>query len=93
MRLEKRGNRIFIDSFRNGQTQTAIAPYSVRARPYASVAVPLHWDELDNKKLTSDHYTIKTIHKRLDKVGDIWSGIQKKAVSLLAAIKRLEKFE
>lgn len=46
MSKAKRKNRIFIDWLRNERGQTAIAPYSLRARPGAPVAVPVTWDAL-----------------------------------------------
>ncbi len=42
----KRKGRIFIDWLRNERGATAIAPYSVRARPRGSVAMPVTWSEL-----------------------------------------------
>ena len=42
-----RGDRLYLDTARNGYAQTVVAPYSVRARRGAPVATPLEWDELD----------------------------------------------
>lgn len=46
MSKAKRRDRIFIDWLRNERGATAVAPYSLRARPGAPVAVPVSWDEL-----------------------------------------------
>ena len=48
MSKKKREGRIFIDWLRNERGATAIAPYSLRARKGAPVAVPVTWDELEN---------------------------------------------
>lgn len=48
MSKAKRKGRIFIDYLRNQRGSTAIAPYSVRARPGAPVAAPVSWDELED---------------------------------------------
>src|SRR5207237_248757 len=45
-RKAKRGGRILVDVMRNAYAHTAVAPYSVRARPEPTVAVPLEWNEL-----------------------------------------------
>ncbi len=46
MSKAQREGRIFIDYLRNQRGNTAIMPYSVRAREGASVAVPVTWEEL-----------------------------------------------
>ncbi|WP_435170555.1 DNA ligase D [Falsirhodobacter sp. 1013] len=46
MSKAKREGRIFIDWLRNERGATAVAPFSVRAREGAPVAVPVTWEEL-----------------------------------------------
>jgi bifunctional non-homologous end joining protein LigD len=47
MSKAKRKGRIFIDWLRNQRGNSAVLPYSVRARAGAPVAAPVAWDELD----------------------------------------------
>lgn len=90
LRKEKRGSRIFIDTLRNQFGATGVAPYGVRAHPGAPVATPLHWDELSDKKLTSQAYNIKTIFERLDTIKDPWHTMPDHAGSISAALKKLK---
>jgi bifunctional non-homologous end joining protein LigD len=66
MSKTKRRGRIFVDYLRNQRGATAIASYSTRSRPGATVATPLAWSEvtarLDPKKLT-----VKSLPGRLAK--------------------------
>jgi bifunctional non-homologous end joining protein LigD len=43
---KKRRDRVFIDWMRNAPRSTSVAPWSLRPRPGAPVAVPLDWDEV-----------------------------------------------
>ncbi len=63
MSKAKRTDKIFIDYFRNDYTATAIADYSVRARPGAPVAAPLEWKELKSLKSASQ-FTMKDVLAR-----------------------------
>jgi bifunctional non-homologous end joining protein LigD len=87
----KRGKRIFIDWLRNGFGATAVPPYAVRPLENAPVAMPITWQELQKKGITSQKYTIKNAIKRINKVGDIWHDMQKHAVTLKDAKKKLDK--
>lgn len=46
MSKARRKGLIFIDWLRNERGATAVAPYALRARPGAKVAVPVSWEEL-----------------------------------------------
>jgi bifunctional non-homologous end joining protein LigD len=46
-RVAKRGKRVFVDWLRNRVLATVVAPYSLRARPHATVATPLAWEEIE----------------------------------------------
>ncbi len=87
---EKRKGRLFIDYLRNSYGQTAVAPYSIRARKGAPVATPLDWDEIGSKELTPQSYTITNIFRRLGNKEDPWKGFYTHANSLRKAGKRLE---
>jgi bifunctional non-homologous end joining protein LigD len=69
---ERRG-KIFIDYLRNVRGATSVAAYSTRAKPEATVSVPLSWDELSTR-IASDHFTIANVRTRLDGLtGDPWA--------------------
>ena len=72
MSKEKRKGRIFVDYLRNELTSTAIAPYALRARPGATVATPLAWDELSTD-LRPTAFTIVTVPERLNRIDDPWA--------------------
>ena len=90
MQKKKRGMKIFVDYLRNAYSATAVAPYAVRALPKAPIATPLHWDEVANKKLHSQQYTLRTIETRLHAMGDPWHDVQQYACSLKKARKALD---
>ena len=48
-RVALRGERVFVDWRRNNPNATVVAPYSLRARPRATIAGPLAWDEVDTR--------------------------------------------
>lgn len=82
-RKERRDGRIYLDIARNAPAQTAVAPYSPRARRTPSVATPLRWEELEDPALRPDGFTLDGIPARLDAVGgDPWADIRRHARAL-----------
>ena len=76
----RRAGRVFADSFRNGYTQTIVAPYSVRRRPHAPVSAPLAWDEV-SPRLDPARFALRTFDRRLAH-GDPWADFWRRRQTL-----------
>jgi bifunctional non-homologous end joining protein LigD len=75
----KRPGKILIDYLRNQRGQTAVAPYSTRARPGAPVSAPLAWDEL-SPAIGPAYFTVLNLPTRLASLGtDPWADFRKAA--------------
>jgi bifunctional non-homologous end joining protein LigD len=79
---DNREGRIYVDVRRNAYAQHAVAPYAVRPRENAPVALPIHWDELSDRGLKPDRWTLRTAPERLESDGDAWHGMRRHAKSL-----------
>ena len=81
-RKADRGRRIYVDVNRINYAQHAVAPYGVRARPRAPVAMPIRWEELSDARLKPDAWTVRNAIDRLRAEGDAWKGIARRARAL-----------
>jgi bifunctional non-homologous end joining protein LigD len=74
LKIADRHGRILIDWLRNGLGATAVSSYSPRARPGATIATPLTWDEV-KAGLNPANFTVTTIPARLKRMKkDPWPG-------------------
>ena len=64
-RVANRGERVFVDWMRNMPLATVIAPWSLRARPRATVATPLSWAEVETT--APDAFSIADVDRLLDR--------------------------
>jgi bifunctional non-homologous end joining protein LigD len=88
----QRRQRVYLDFLQNRRGQTMAAPYSARPVPGATVSTPLLWKEV-KKNLDPSTFTMQTVPRRLDKVGDLWAGLLDHAIDLLDCIGRLGRLQ
>ncbi|PDT01621.1 DNA ligase D [Rhizobium chutanense] len=84
-----RGGRIFLDYLRNDRMATAVAPLSPRARPGATVSMPLTWTQVKSD-LDPKRFTVRTVPALLAKTS-AWQDYCDGERPLEPAIKRLGK--
>lgn len=88
---EDRGDRLFVDTLRNAPAQHAVAPYTLRPRPGAPVAVPLRWDEVD-RGWQPDSTPLRALFRRLGSLtDDPWAGFDDHRVDAGVVAARLEE--
>jgi bifunctional non-homologous end joining protein LigD len=93
-RKDKRTGPVYLDVMRNAYAQTVVAPYVVRARPGASVATPLAWDEVADSALAPGRFTMHTVRDRLrdaGRSGDPWAALARRRQGLAQAQARLDR--
>jgi len=84
----RRGGKTFVDVLRNHEAQTAVAPYSLRAKPNASISFPILWKELDFLNASTDIH-LRNYKQYLDDRGPAWSRFYESARPLHTDVDRL----
>ncbi|MFK0121515.1 non-homologous end-joining DNA ligase [Streptomyces sp. NPDC090994] len=86
-RKKDRGDRLYLDVQRNAYAQTAVAPYTVRARPGAPVATPFGRDRLDDPALHARRWTVTDAVEQART--DPWGDLMRRGRTLGPARRRL----
>jgi bifunctional non-homologous end joining protein LigD len=85
---EKRHHRVYLDFLQNSRGQTLAAAYSLRPAPGATASTPLLWSEV-TKKLDPHRFNIRTMRRRLDRVGDLWKPVLGKGADLAKCLENV----
>jgi bifunctional non-homologous end joining protein LigD len=86
MAKKQRTGRIFLDYLRNDMFATAVAPLSTRARPGATVSMPLTWSQV-RAGLDPARYTLRSV-PRLMARSKTWDDYAGAAQPLAPAMER-----
>lgn len=90
-KLEKRGDRVYVDTGQTGTSRTIVAPYSVRAHAGATVSTPLAWEEL-HAGLDPSRFTIVTVPLRAAEIDDPLRGFDEAKPDVASALAALERW-
>jgi bifunctional non-homologous end joining protein LigD len=90
-KVEKRGDRVYVDTGQTGPSRTIVAPYSVRAHPGATVSTPLFWEEL-HAGLDPSRFSIVTVPLRAAEIDDPLLGFDEARPNVAQALLALERW-
>jgi DNA ligase D-like protein (predicted polymerase) len=82
---------VFLDYNQNAKDRTIAGAYSVRPRPDARVSAPLTWDEVP--LCDPADFTLVTVPKRFETVGDLHAAMDGKAYSIEALLELSRRHE
>jgi len=74
IKKEHRKGKVLLDIYRNRQSQTIVAAYSVRGLPGAPVSTPLHWEELESIE-SPKAFDLSSVPQRVLQNADPWEAI------------------
>ncbi len=86
-----RGQRILVDTGRNGYSATFAAAYAVRAKSGAPVSAPCTWEEVERGEVGPRTFTLPNMAGRVAEVGDLWADLRRRGRSLRRAAERLKR--
>ena len=68
---KRQKQQVYVDSMQNARGKTIASVFSARARPGATVSMPVTWKQIEKGVKISD-FTIKNVPKLVGKNGDSW---------------------
>ncbi len=90
---ERRRGRIYLDYLRNARGASAVASYSLRAKPGFPVATPILWEELRGLSGGNAFNRLSVVKRLQSLVADPWDGLVSSASKITAAMRRDVEFK
>ncbi len=87
--LVKRKGKLYIDFLQNRPQATLASVYSLRPKPFATVSMPLHWEEVKAGLKMTD-FTIHNAMARIKEVGDLFAPVLGKGINLTKSLTNLK---
>lgn len=80
---KRKKEQVYVDWMQNARGKSLAAVFTARARPKATVSMPLTWKQIEKGVKISD-FTIRNVPALLKKTGDAWSAFfeQRQALKL-----------
>lgn len=78
---KRQKQQVYVDAMQNARGKTIASPYSARAKPGATVSMPLTWRQIEKGVKISD-FTIKNVPELVKKNGDAWKDFYASAQTL-----------
>lgn len=85
---KRQKQQVYVDAMQNARGKTIAAPYSARAKPGATVSMPLTWKQVEKGVKISD-FTIRNVPQLVRKNGDAWKDFFALAQALRWDVSRL----
>jgi bifunctional non-homologous end joining protein LigD len=85
---ERRAGRLYLDHLQSFVGKSLVLPYSLRDADGATVSTPITWAEV-TPRLDPRAFTLRTLRKRLDAVGDLARPLLEAGVHLGPALAKL----
>jgi bifunctional non-homologous end joining protein LigD len=79
---------VFVDYGQNARDRTIASAYSIRPVPDARASAPLDWDEVATVK--AERFTLTTMRKRIEEVGDLTKGMWRHKRSLIPLFAKFD---
>ncbi|MGV4927315.1 non-homologous end-joining DNA ligase (plasmid) [Streptomyces sp. BHT-5-2] len=87
---EQRGEKVFVDYNQMARDRTIASPYSLRARPRATVSTPLRWEELS--AVEPEDFDLRTVPPRFAELGDLHADMADHAFGLESLLELADRY-